>query len=61
VQEDIAQAIAASLQVPLGLKQGMVRGRGFDALTEGAALLEQVVARKGNSSPAIPWALLLCS
>jgi adenylate cyclase len=78
VQEDIAQAIAASLQMPLGLKQGeqlisnrsigpesyqqflraraLVRARGLEHLTEGAALLEQVVARNPNYAPA--WALL---
>jgi tetratricopeptide (TPR) repeat protein len=78
LQEEIAQAIAASLQMPLGLKQGeqlvpnrsidpesyqnflrakaLVRARGLKSLTEGAALLEQVVGRNPNYAPA--WAFL---
>jgi TolB-like protein len=78
IQEEIAQAIAGALRVPLGLQQGerlvsnrtddtasyqdylrakaLVRARGLQALTDAAALLEQVVARDPNYAPA--WAQL---
>ena len=77
-QEDIAEAIAGALRVPLGLKRGdtlvrnrtkdlesydqylrakaLVRERGIQPLTDGATLLEQVVARDPDYAPA--WALL---
>jgi TolB-like protein/DNA-binding SARP family transcriptional activator/Flp pilus assembly protein TadD len=78
IQEDIAQAIAGALRVPLGLQQGdrlvanrtidpesyeqylrvkaMIRPRGLEAITDGVARLEQIVARSRDFAPA--WALL---
>jgi tetratricopeptide (TPR) repeat protein len=77
-QEEIAEAIAGSLRLPLGLSdsgslvrnrtadtatydqylraKALVRTRGLKPLTDGAALLEEVVARDPAYAPA--WAVL---